>query len=204
MQRGHTKDTNNYKPPEHFPDTFATRTHSARSPATTQHKVISNEHKGKTLQNRGKVVLKFSNYCAEFWWLIRTLTCGTVTPLLTSTSPVRSLYLSLMTGRAGFSLRVLERSLKGCSGAGDGGERPISLSPKLWLRLWEPEAQTGEKRDMNNASENHKHIHKLFFLLYINSATHGDDSFSDMHLFVCNHYTSILLRLIPPGQGQHE
>ena len=59
--------------------------------------------------------------------------------LLTSTSPVKSLYLSLMTGRAGFPLRVLERSLKGCSGAGAGGERPISFSPKLWLRLWEPE-----------------------------------------------------------------
>lgn len=59
--------------------------------------------------------------------------------LLTSTSPVRSLYLSLMTGRVGFSFSVLDRSLKGCSGAGDGGERPISFSPKLWLRLWEPE-----------------------------------------------------------------
>lgn len=60
--------------------------------------------------------------------------------MLTSTSPVRSLYLSLMTGSAGFSLRVLERSLKVlCSGAGEGGERPISLSPRLWLRLWEPD-----------------------------------------------------------------
>lgn len=58
--------------------------------------------------------------------------------LLTSTSPVRSLYLSLITGRAGFSLRVLERSLKGCSRAGRGEERLISLSPRLRLLLWDP------------------------------------------------------------------
>lgn len=57
---------------------------------------------------------------------------------LTSTSPVRSLYLSRMIGSAGFSFRVLERSLKGCSGAGEGMDRTISFSPKLWLRLWEP------------------------------------------------------------------
>lgn len=57
---------------------------------------------------------------------------------LTSTSPVRSLYLSRMTGRAGFSLRVLERSLKGCSRAGEGEERLISLSPRLKLLLCDP------------------------------------------------------------------
>lgn len=70
--------------------------------------------------------------------------------LLTSTSPVRSLYLSLMTGRVAFSFRVLDRSLNGCSGAGDGGERPISFSPRLWLRLWEPEVETGDRSGMNN------------------------------------------------------
>lgn len=57
---------------------------------------------------------------------------------LTSTSPVRSLYLSRMIGRAGFSLRVLERSLKGCSKAGEGEERLISLSPRLRLLLCDP------------------------------------------------------------------
>lgn len=60
------------------------------------------------------------------------------TTSLTSTSPVRSLYLSRMTGRAGFSLRVLERSLKGCSKAGEGEERLISLSPRLKLLLCDP------------------------------------------------------------------
>lgn len=55
--------------------------------------------------------------------------------LLTSTSPVRSLYLSLITGSAGFSLRVFERSLNGCSRAGRGEERLISLSPRLRLLL---------------------------------------------------------------------
>ena len=59
-------------------------------------------------------------------------------PLLTSTSPVRSLYLSRMTGRAGFSLRVLERSLEGCSKAREGEERLISLSPRLKLLLCDP------------------------------------------------------------------
>ena len=62
---------------------------------------------------------------------------GTRSPL-TSTSPVRSLYLSRMTGRAGFSLSVLERSLKGCSKAGEGEERLISLSPRLRLLLCDP------------------------------------------------------------------
>lgn len=62
---------------------------------------------------------------------------GTQSPL-TSTSPVRSLYLSRMTGRAGFSLSVLERSLKGCSKAGEGEERLISLSPRLRLLLCDP------------------------------------------------------------------
>ncbi len=57
---------------------------------------------------------------------------------LTSTSPVRSLYLSRMIGSAGFSFRVLDRSLKGCSGAGEGMDRTISFSPRLWLRLWDP------------------------------------------------------------------
>lgn len=57
---------------------------------------------------------------------------------LTSTSPVRSLYLSLITGRAGFSLRVFDLSLKGCSRAGRGEERLISLSPRLRLLLCDP------------------------------------------------------------------
>ena len=52
MARGRTQETNKYKPQEHFPDTFATRMRSARSPATTQHKIISNKHKGKTKQTR--------------------------------------------------------------------------------------------------------------------------------------------------------
>lgn len=55
---------------------------------------------------------------------------------LTSTSPVKSLYLSRMTGSAGFSLKVLERSRNCCSGA--EGVEQISLSPRLWLRLWDP------------------------------------------------------------------
>lgn len=90
-----------------------------------EHNMISNEPKENSLVLCWNLVLDNSQRRA----------------LLTSTSPVRSLYLSLMTGRAGVSLRVLDRSLKGCSGAGDGGERPISLSPKLWLRLWEPDAK---------------------------------------------------------------
>lgn len=57
---------------------------------------------------------------------------------LTSTSPVRSLYLSRMTGSAVFSLRVLDRSLKGCSRAGEGEDRLISLSPRLKLLLCDP------------------------------------------------------------------
>lgn len=64
---------------------------------------------------------------------------------LTSTSPVRSLYLSLITGRAGFSLRVFDLSLKGCSRAGRGEERLISLSPRLRLLLWDPK-KSGYKK----------------------------------------------------------
>lgn len=65
---------------------------------------------------------------------------------LTSTSPVRSLYLSRMTGSAVFSLRVLERSLKGCSRAGEGEERLISLSPRLKLLLCDPGWRGGDSR----------------------------------------------------------
>lgn len=57
MEQGHTQKTNEHEPPEHFPDTFATRTRSARSPATTQHKIISNEHKGKTEQEEKVCIL---------------------------------------------------------------------------------------------------------------------------------------------------
>lgn len=52
MGQGQTQDTNKYKPPEHFLDTFATRMRSAHSPATIQNKIISNEQKGKTEQIR--------------------------------------------------------------------------------------------------------------------------------------------------------
>lgn len=69
---------------------------------------------------------------------------------LTSTSPVRSLYLSRMIGSAGFSFRVLERSLKGCSGAGEGMDRTISFSPRLWLRLWEPLHNTMTNRSVHD------------------------------------------------------
>lgn len=44
---GQIQDTNKHKPPERFPGTSATHRRSARSPATAQHKIISNEHKGK-------------------------------------------------------------------------------------------------------------------------------------------------------------
>lgn len=74
---------------------------------------------------------------SEFSWSFNCLLSPQENYLLTSTSPVRSLYLSRMTGRAGFSLRVLERSLKGCSKA-EGEERLISLSPRLKLLLCDP------------------------------------------------------------------
>lgn len=58
------------------------------------------------------------------------------TSYLTSTSPVRSLYLSLITGKAGFSVTVCDLSLN--AGSGAGGVRLISLSPRLRLLLWDP------------------------------------------------------------------
>lgn len=83
MAQGQTKDTNKYKPPEHFPDTFATRMRSARSPATKQHKIISNKHKSKTEQKRGTflysvalTVLSIVN--GEIWCLNAAITCGAV------------------------------------------------------------------------------------------------------------------------------
>lgn len=55
------------------------------------------------------------------------------TSYLTSTSPVRSLYLSLITGKAGFSVTVCDLSLN--AGSGADGVRVISLSPRLRLLL---------------------------------------------------------------------
>lgn len=91
---------------------------------------------------------------------------------LTSTSPVRSLYLSRMIGSAGFSFRVLERSLKGCSGAGEGMDRTISFSPRLWLRLWEPLYKYMGKWQMG-VSTNMKQKCILFVFLW--------DSYETLH-----------------------
>lgn len=62
---GQTQHTNKNKPPEHFPDTFATRMRSARSPATNEHKHISNEHKGKRELRNISVAFHSPEYCAD-------------------------------------------------------------------------------------------------------------------------------------------
>ena len=78
MGQGQTQDINKYKPPGHFPDTFATRMRSARSPATTEHNIISREQQGKGEQRKMSVLCSlsqsFSQCCAEIWWLIIALT----------------------------------------------------------------------------------------------------------------------------------
>lgn len=100
-----------------------------------------------------------------------------------------------MTGRVGFSFRVLDRSLKGCSGAGDGGERPISFSPKLWLRLWEPEVETGDRSGTNNNRENleNKQMWKLRVM-----------SQAELSTFVYTSTLSMLLWPVPPRQELNE